>query len=134
MGDRTQFQKGSHSTRIHVFHSLLISSIARTHANMGKIVHIVLQKLAPSADPSFTAEWAKMGNAMMGKIPGLLEIKLGECIEGSKHKTAGYTHMLYSVFEDESTLRDYATAPPHVELLELGKGKFEDKVVFDLEM
>lgn len=29
---------------------------------------------------------------MIGKIPGLLEIRLGDCIEGTKHRTNGYTH------------------------------------------
>lgn len=104
---------------------------------MGKIVHVVLQKLAPTTEPSFTAEWAEKGNAMLGrcracllgsedhdldweggqtdrrcvirysiapcdttstftispgKVPGLLEIKLGECLEGTKQRAAGFTH------------------------------------------
>ncbi|KAK9900356.1 hypothetical protein P389DRAFT_165588 [Cystobasidium minutum MCA 4210] len=100
---------------------------------MPKILHIVLCKANPEAG-DFTKEWIQKGEAMLGKIPGLLEIRLGDCIEGTKHRTAGYTHLLYSVFDSEDSVRKYATHPVHVDLLDYTKDKFVDKMAFDMEL
>lgn len=47
---------------------------------------------------------------LMGKIPGLLEIKVN--INGLPSSNADL--MLDSTFEDESSLKNYATHPEHV--------------------
>ena len=48
--------------------------------------------------------------ALAGKIPGLLEIKVQtECLP-----TSNADVMLYSVFENEDALKEYAVHPEHV--------------------
>ena len=51
--------------------------------------------------------------ALLGVIPGLVEIKVQtEKLESSKNADV----MLYSVFESEKALKDYAVHPAHVEV------------------
>ena len=47
---------------------------------------------------------------LMGKIPGLVEIK----VEISGLESSNADVMLYSVFEDEKALKGYAVHPEHV--------------------
>ena len=48
--------------------------------------------------------------ALQGKIPGLLEIK----VETEGLASSNCDVMLYSVFEDEASLKGYAVHPDHV--------------------
>ena len=78
------------------------------------VKHIILWQLKDelSDDEKLTVKAGiKEGlEALQGKIPGLLEIKV---------ETVGLTSsncdvMLYSVFEDEAALKGYAVHPEHV--------------------
>ena len=49
---------------------------------------------------------------LMGKIPGLVEIKVETCGLASSSGDL----MLYSVFEDEDSLKGYSVHPAHVDV------------------
>ena len=75
------------------------------------VKHIILWKLKEDANNFAVKQGIKNGlEGLMGKIDGLLEIKVE--INGLQSSNADV--MLYSVFENEKALKDYAVHPEHV--------------------
>lgn len=78
------------------------------------VKHIILWKLKDE----FNNDEVKRGikeslEALLGVIPGLVEIKVQtEKLESSKNADV----MLYSVFESEKALKEYAVHPAHVKV------------------
>lgn len=75
------------------------------------VKHIILWTLKEE----FKSEEIKLGvkanlEALKGKIPGLLEIE----VITSKLPSSTADMMLYSVFENEDALKNYAKHPEHV--------------------
>ncbi|MBQ7718170.1 MAG: Dabb family protein [Clostridia bacterium] len=77
------------------------------------VKHIILWKLKDEYNNDITKDGIKVGlEGLMGKIPGLLEIK----VQTEKLKTSNADVMLYSVFENEEALKEYAINPIHVKV------------------
>ncbi len=77
------------------------------------VKHIILWKLKDEYNNDITKDGIKVGlEGLMGKIPGLLEIK----VQTEKLKTSNADVMLYSVFENEEALKGYAINPIHVKV------------------
>ncbi len=75
------------------------------------VKHIILWKLKDEHNTSSVKQGIKNGlEGLIGKIPGLTEISVQA--EGLASSNADV--MLYSVFEDETALKNYATHPEHV--------------------
>ena len=75
------------------------------------IKHIILWKLKEEHNNISVKEGIKAGlEGLTGKIPGLVEISVQIC--GLESSTADV--MLYSVFEAEKSLKEYAVHPDHV--------------------
>ena len=75
------------------------------------VKHIILWKLKEDANNFNVKQGIKNGlEGLMGKIDGLLEIKVE--INGLQSSNADV--MLYSVFENEKALKEYAVHPEHV--------------------
>ncbi|MBQ7399488.1 MAG: Dabb family protein [Clostridia bacterium] len=78
------------------------------------VKHIILWKLKDE----FNNDEVKRGikeslEELLGVIPGLIEIKVQiEKLESSKNADV----MLYSVFESEKALKEYAVHPAHVKV------------------
>lgn len=77
------------------------------------VKHIILWKLKDEANTAEVKAGIKQGlEGLMGKIPGLLEIKVQTtCIDSSNVDV-----MLYSVFESAEALKGYSVHPAHVEV------------------
>lgn len=80
------------------------------------VKHIILWQLKDELSDNEKVN-VKLGikeglESLMGKIEGLIEIKVET--EGLASSNADV--MLYSVFEDENSLKSYATHPAHVEV------------------
>ena len=75
------------------------------------VKHIILWKLKEEHNNQEVKQGIKSGlEGLLGKIPGLTEIKVQtESLESSNADV-----MLYSVFEDQASLKGYATHPEHV--------------------
>lgn len=75
------------------------------------VKHIILWKLKEEHNNQEVKQGIKSGlEGLLGKIPGLTEIKVqAESLESSNADV-----MLYSVFEDQASLKGYATHPDHV--------------------
>ena len=75
------------------------------------VKHIILWKLKSEHNTPEVKQGIKNGlEGLIGKIPGLTEISVQtSCLESSNADV-----MLYSVFEDEESLKGYATHPEHV--------------------
>ena len=77
------------------------------------VKHIILWKLKDEANTDEVKAGIKQGlEGLMGKIPGLTEIKVQPtCLDSSNVDV-----MLYSVFESAEALKGYSVHPAHVEV------------------
>ncbi len=77
------------------------------------VKHIILWKLKDEYNTDEVKAGIKQGlEGLMGKIPGLTEIKVQTaCLDSSNVDV-----MLYSVFEDAASLKGYSVHPDHVEV------------------
>ena len=75
------------------------------------VKHIILWKLKVEHNNDAVKQAIKQNlEALLGKVPGLLEIKIQtECLNSSNVDV-----MLYSVLESEDALKGYAVHPDHV--------------------
>ena len=78
------------------------------------VKHIILWTLKEEFNnDNVKHEMKESLEALVGVIPGLLEMKIQiEKLESSKNADV----MLYSVFESEKALKEYAVHPAHVEV------------------
>ena len=77
------------------------------------VKHIILWKLKDEHNNDAVKKGIKDGiEGLQGKIHGILEIK----VQTEKLKTSNADVMLYSVFESEEALREYAVNPVHLEV------------------
>ena len=77
------------------------------------VKHIILWKLKEENNTAEIKNGIKQNlEGLLGKIDGLIEIKVQtECLESSNVDV-----MLYSVFETEEALKNYAVHPEHVKV------------------
>lgn len=77
------------------------------------VKHVILWKLKEDANNHAVKQGIKDGlEGLLGKIDGLVEIKVE--INGLSSSNADV--MLYSVFENETALKNYAVHPEHVKV------------------
>ena len=77
------------------------------------VKHIILWKLKDEFNNAETKADIKAGlENLLGVIPGLLEIK----VETEILPSSNVDVMLYSVFENETALKNYSTHPEHVKV------------------
>ena len=77
------------------------------------VKHIILWNLKDEFNNDEVKRGIKEGiESLMGKIPGLLEIS----VQTEKLASSTADVMLYSVFESEEALKNYAVHPDHVEV------------------
>ncbi len=77
------------------------------------VKHIILWKLKDECNDISVKQGIKNGlEGLLGKIPGLVEIK----VEISGLESSNADVMLYSVFENEKSLNEYAVHPLHVQV------------------
>lgn len=75
------------------------------------VKHIILWKLKDEHNNISVKQGIKEKlEELSGKIPGLVEIN----VQISSLESSNADVMLYSVFEDEASLKGYATHPEHV--------------------
>ena len=75
------------------------------------VKHIILWQLKPEHNNNSVKQGIKNGlEGLLGKIPGLVEIS----VQTTGLATSNADVMLYSVFEDEASLKGYATHPEHL--------------------
>ena len=77
------------------------------------VKHIILWQLKPQFNNDSVKHGIKQGlEGLLGVIPGLLEIK----VQVHPLASSNVDVCLYSVFEDEQALKNYATHPEHVKV------------------
>ena len=75
------------------------------------VKHIILWKLKEEHNNAEVKNGIKTGlEGLIGKIPGLVEIK----VQNKGLESSNADVMLYSVFESEETLKGYSKHPEHV--------------------
>ena len=77
------------------------------------VKHIILWTLKEEFNNDEVKNGIKQGlESLLGLIPGLVEIK----VQTEKLESSNADVMLYSVFESEKALKEYAVHPAHVEV------------------
>ncbi len=96
------------------------------------VKHIILWKLKDEHNTDTVKQGIKNGlEGLIGKIPGLTEISVQA--EGLASSNADV--MLYSVFEDEASLKRYSTHPEHVYVADTFVRPFtETRLCLDFEV
>lgn len=75
------------------------------------VKHIILWKLKEEHNNDSVKNGIKEGlEGLLGKVPGLVEIR----VQTSSLASSNADVMLYSVFEDEASLKGYSVHPAHV--------------------
>ena len=75
------------------------------------VKHVILWKLKDEYNTPEVKQGIKTAlEGLMGEIPGLTEIS----VQATGLASSNADVMLYSVFEDEAALKDYAVHPKHV--------------------
>ncbi|GJP90870.1 hypothetical protein AnigIFM56816_011771 [Aspergillus niger] len=97
------------------------------------VFHVVLFRLKPGVPASELEAWARLGKAMVGKIPGLLEFHANPPLAMTASRAKGYDMGLVAILEKPSDLQVYATHPAHLELHEKREQLCEDTLAYDLE-
>ena len=88
------------------------------------VKHVILWKLKEEHNNTKVKEGIKREiEGLLGKIPGLVEISVQTV--GLESSTADV--MLYSVFEDETSLKGYAIHPEHVYVADTYVRPFTEK-------
>ena len=96
------------------------------------VKHIILWKLKEEFNTFEVKSGIKKGlESLAGKIPGLVEIK----VQISSLASSNADVMLYSVFEDEVSLKGYAIHPEHVYVADTFVRPFtETRLCLDFEV
>ena len=77
------------------------------------VKHIILWTLKEEFNNDEVKNGIKQGlESLLGVIPGLVEIK----VQTEKLESSNADVMLYSAFESEKALKEYAVHPAHVEV------------------
>ena len=88
------------------------------------VKHIILWKLKEEHNNAKVKEDIKRElEGLIGKIPGLLEIS----VQNTGLASSNADVMLYSVFADEESLKEYAVHPEHVFVADTYVRPFTDK-------
>lgn len=96
------------------------------------VKHIILWKLKEEHNTAdVKADIKRELEALSGKIPGLIEIK----VETVGLASSNADVMLYSVFENEAALKGYAVHPAHVRVADTFVRPFtETRLCLDFEV
>ena len=96
------------------------------------VKHIILWKLKEEHNNIEVKTGIKENlEALMGKIPGLVEIN----VQTTSLASSNADVMLYSVFEDENALKGYAVHPEHVYVADTFVRPFtETRLCLDFEV
>lgn len=88
------------------------------------VKHVILWNLKDEFNTDEIKAGIKTGlESLMGKIPGLIEIK----VYINPLESSNADVMLYSVFEDEQALAAYSTHPEHVKVADTFVRPFTEK-------
>ena len=96
------------------------------------VKHVILWELKEEYKTDSVKEGIKTGlESLLGKIEGLVEIR----VQISALPSSNADVMLYSVFEDETALKAYATHPEHVYVADTFVRPFtETRLCLDFEV
>ena len=96
-----------------------------------KIEHLCLFKLKPDVPDSDKKKMIRSFHELKGRIPGLLEVSIGENVTEETEFMHGYHLGMRMLFESHEHLRRYLLHPEHVELSRFVFSIIEDVSVCD---
>ncbi|GAA5901647.1 Dabb family protein [Sporobolomyces salmoneus] len=96
------------------------------------IIHVVLTKLNGQQPANWKEDISSTGQAMVGKIPGLLRCEVGPLLESTKWRAQGWDQMLFAELESEEALKLYADHEVHVEYKNKTQPFITEVMAFDL--
>ncbi|KAL4865133.1 hypothetical protein BDV12DRAFT_200416 [Aspergillus spectabilis] len=99
------------------------------------VYHVALFKLKSDADPKRVRRWQDLAHAMVGKVPGLIELQAGSPLEFTAHMAKGFDMGVVVLVDYTESLATFFTHPSHDEVHELYLEVCEDgsTVGYDIE-
>ena len=95
------------------------------------IEHLVFFKYNEDLDPKIKAQIVNGFKCLMGVIPGLIEVNIGENVTEETHLDQGINIGLRMLFQTHDHLRAYLTHPDHVQLADIVKTSVDNVIVCD---
>ncbi|KIV88769.1 hypothetical protein PV10_08414 [Exophiala mesophila] len=97
------------------------------------VYHIVLFKLKPGVTASQLTEWKDEAKALIGQIPGLVAMEVGQPLAITAQRAQGFDMGLVSTLEGASYLKGYAEHPAHLKIARFRTELCTDSLTYDLE-
>ncbi|KAJ0413413.1 stress responsive A/B barrel domain protein [Aspergillus carlsbadensis] len=97
------------------------------------VFHIVLFRLRPGVSAAQLEEWSKLGKAMVGKIPGLLEFYANPPLAMTASRAKGYDMGVVAILEKPEHVQTYGAHPAHQEVHNIREQLCEDTLAYDME-
>ncbi|CBF80167.1 Dabb family protein [Aspergillus nidulans FGSC A4] len=99
------------------------------------VYHVALFKLKPDADPNRICLWQELAHAMVGKVPGLLDLQAGPPLDFTARLAKGFDMGVVVLLDYVESLATMFTHPSHDQVHELYQEVCEDgsTVGYDIE-
>ncbi|KAL4917416.1 hypothetical protein BDW62DRAFT_201848 [Aspergillus aurantiobrunneus] len=99
------------------------------------VYHVALFKLKPDADPKRVSRWQDLARAMVGKVPGLIDLQAGRPLDFTAHMAKGFDMGVVVLVDYTESLATFFTHPSHDEVHELYQEVCEDgsTIGYDIE-
>ncbi|KAL3458181.1 hypothetical protein BJX64DRAFT_292442 [Aspergillus heterothallicus] len=99
------------------------------------VYHIALFKLKPTADPKRVRRWQELASAMVGQVPGLLDLQAAPPVDFTAHMSKGFDMGVVALVDYTESLATFFTHPSHTEVHELYLEVCEDgsTLAYDIE-
>ena len=100
---------------------------------MARMMHIVLIRIRPDADPARVAEYLEATRALQHQVEGIESLSVGADV--LKRDNNPYTHAAVFVFRDRKSLEGLRTAPAQLYLRnELNPAVLQEATSIDMEL
>ncbi|KAF9882831.1 hypothetical protein FE257_005104 [Aspergillus nanangensis] len=97
------------------------------------VYHVVLFRLKQGVTPTQVADWGKLAQGMVGKIPGLISLKANTPLPICVPRAKGFNMGLVAVLETPEHVEGYAVHPAHQEVHKLREELCEETLAYDME-
>ncbi|KAL1955548.1 hypothetical protein VTO42DRAFT_8427 [Malbranchea cinnamomea] len=97
------------------------------------VYHIVLFRFKQGVTQAQVDHFTLLAKGMVGKIPGLLELKTGPPLDITAHRAKGFNMGIVAILEKPADVKVYAEHPAHLELHNYRESLCEDTLAYDME-
>ncbi|KAJ2973703.1 hypothetical protein NQ176_g6457 [Zarea fungicola] len=97
------------------------------------VYHVVLFKLKQDVTAEQIAHWKQIVAAMVGQVPGLLKITLGQPLPISASRAQGFDIGIIAIVDRAETIPIYAAHDAHKPVIKMREELCTDSLAYDME-